>query len=110
MAGLEPSSLIAVLTGSSIYTAMLPPLAEVRRAQADSATARDVRCGIAMASAALIGSGLVIGVTEGSARPVALTLVLAILMGGIYEVTLRHPGEPCGPPVTGSAPARARWS
>lgn len=94
---MDTSTLVAALTGSSIFVTLLPPLAEVRRASTDSATARDVHAGVAMASAALVGAGLVIAFAEGDHKPVLICLALAGLMGGIYELTLHQYGGEEGP-------------
>ncbi|MGH7743485.1 MAG: hypothetical protein ACREQ5_01505 [Candidatus Dormibacteria bacterium] len=94
MASIDPASLAAILTGSSVYVSLLPHLSDVRRASEDSATARDVRVGIGMASAALIGAGAVVSVAERDARPVMLTVALTFVMGAVYMVALKQPGEP----------------
>ena len=94
MASMDAGVLSAAVAGAGIYTAMLPPLAEVRRASTDSATARDVRTGLAMATAALVGTGAIIAMAEQDVKPLALTAALAGLMAAIYECTLRQAGEP----------------
>lgn len=107
--GIDPNVLMATLAGSGIYVQMLPPLSEVRRASTDSATARDVRMGIGMASAALVGAGVLIGLAERNVRAVVFTVALAGLMGAIYEVTLRQPGEAAAPDMPAAIP-RQRWT
>lgn len=97
MERVDPSVLMAALAGSSLYVSLLPPLSEVRRAETDSATARDVRQGIGMASAALVGAGAIIGLAERSTGPLVFTLAMAGLMGAIYEVTLRQRPESPAP-------------
>lgn len=109
MASLDPGALGVALTGGSIYVSMLPKISDVRRASTDSATGRDVRVGVTVASVALVGTGVIIGALERDGRPIVLTLALAAMMAAIYEVTLRTAGEPDGP---GIAPARptGRWA
>lgn len=103
MASLDPASLAAILTGAGVYTSLLPHLPDVRRASTDSATARDVRVGIAMASAALVGTGAVVATMEKDSKPLVLTIALAAVMGAVYWVALKQPGE-VDPPA-----APGRW-
>ena len=109
MEGVDPGVLSAVIAGSGMYVALMPPLADVRRASIDSATARDVRTGIAMSSAALIGSGLVIAVLEHDPKPLAMTVALAVLMGCVYEITLRQQPEPGEHPAGDPPDTVGRW-
>lgn len=107
--GVGANGLMAALAGSSLYVSLLPPLSEVRRAETDSATARDVRHGVAMASVALVGTGVILGVAARTVAPVGFTLAMAALMGGIYEMTLRRASE-APPAVDPAAAPRRRWT
>lgn len=106
--GVGTNALMAALAGSSLYVSLLPPLADVRRAARDGETARDVRQGIGMASAALVGTGVILGVAGRSLAPIGFTLAMAALMGGIYEFTLRTAGEDPWPDP--ASVRRTRWS
>lgn len=109
MAGLEPGGLSIALAGSGVFVSLLPTLAEVRRASTDSATARDVHMGVCMASAALVGAGVVMAVAERSTAPILVTVAMSGLMAAIYEVTLRTEGE-CGDlPDAGPAASGGQW-
>jgi hypothetical protein len=100
--------LTAVLAGAAVYVQLMPSLGEVRRAAGDSGTARDVRTGITMGSAALVGVGVIIALSERSWRPLWLTAGAAALLSGIYETTLRQRGEPV-PVVLPPAPTNGRF-
>lgn len=93
MAELDPGTLSAAIAGMGVYVSLLPHLSDVRQAATDSATARDVRTGVCMASIALVGTGMVISFSEGNAKPLVMTTALAVLMGGIYLWTLHAEGE-----------------
>lgn len=112
MAGLEPGGLSIALAGSGVFVSLLPTLAEVRRASTDSTTARDVHLGVVMASAALVGAGVVMAVVEWSTAPILVTVAMSALMAGIYEVTL-HTESECAaadPPATSADVGQwGRW-
>lgn len=90
---LDSGTLMVALTGVTVYQAFMPDLADIRKASTDSATARDVRNGIAVSSAALIGAGLLMACACQDARPLWLAAGMAALMGVLYEVTLQLDGE-----------------
>lgn len=111
MPGLEPGGLSIALAGSGVFVSLLPTLAEVRRASTDSATARDVHMGVCMASAALVGAGVVMAAVERSAAPILVTVAISGLMATIYEVAL-HTEPECAadPPAAGTDTGQwGRW-
>lgn len=81
------------LAGASLYAQLMPSLSEVRKASTDSATARDVRTGIAVGSAALVGTGALMSLACHDARPFWLALATAALMGALFQITLKIEGE-----------------
>lgn len=93
MSSIDPATLGVVLTGSSLYVSLLPPLKDVRRASPDSETASDVHIGVGMASVVLIGSGALITYLGGDKRALYMTLAMSLLMALVYEATLRLRGE-----------------
>lgn len=104
-------ALTAVLAGAAVYVQLMPSLADVRRAGSSTATARDVRSGLIMGSAALVGVGLIISVAEREWRPLWLCGAAAALLGGIYEATLRQQGEAAGAgSLPSAAPAAGRYA
>jgi|SRR6476646_243881 len=92
MSSIDPASLGVVLTGSSLYVSLLPPLKEVRRADPDSETASDVHIGVGMASVVLIGSGALITYLGSDRRALYMTIAMSVLMALVYEATLRLRG------------------
>lgn len=109
MAGTGADSLTAVLAGAAVYVQLMPPLADVRRAGADTATSRDVRTGLSMGTAALVGVGAIISVAEGDWRPLWLTSAVALLLGVIYEITLRQRAETAALVIPGTSAGAGRW-
>lgn len=92
MATIDPGTLGVVLTSSSLYVSLLPPLKDVRRADPDSETATDVHIGVGMASVVLIGSGVLITYLSGDRRALYMTIAMSVLMAAVYEATLRLRG------------------
>jgi len=89
---LGSSAAMVGLAGASLYAQLMPSLAEVRKASTDSATARDVRTGIAVGSAALVGTGALMAMACHDARPLLLACATAFLMGALFEITLQIEG------------------
>lgn len=105
MSSIDPATLGVVLTGSSLYVSLLPPLKDVRRASPDSETASDVHIGVGMASVVLIGSGALITYLGGDKRALWMTVAMSVLMAAVYEATLRLRGTSDPVPRQPSYPA-----
>lgn len=105
MTNIDPATLGVVLTSSSLYVSLLPPLKEVRRASPDSETAADVHIGVGMASVVLIGSGALITYLGGDKRALYMTIAMSALMALVYEVTLMLRGASDPAPRQLSYPA-----
>jgi hypothetical protein len=90
---LDSAAAMVGLAGAALYAQLMPNLSDVRKASSDSATGRDVRNGIAVGSAALIGTGALMAFAVRDSRPFMLAIATAVLMGGLFAVTLHLEGE-----------------
>lgn len=90
---MDPSMLGALTAPISVFTTMLPPLREVRRADWDSEMAEDVHTGIVMATIAIVSAGGVVSIVQKSVGPVLLAGTMAAVMAIVYEATLQRKGE-----------------
>lgn len=75
----------------SIFTSLMPPFNEVRKAAGDDATVNDVRTAAATGAALCIGLGLVEGAIIDSPTPLIASVISAAVLIGIYEFHLRQP-------------------
>jgi hypothetical protein len=82
--------LSASLAAIAILAHILPSLSEVRRAPQSSEVAHDVRNGLLVGSAMLIGVGTMISLSEQRKEPVLIMAGVAVLLALAYEGTLRH--------------------
>lgn len=85
------SVLLAVTTSVSTFTALLPPFAEVRKAnKTDPDIRNDVRMGEAAASALVISIGLIASAMVDNHMPALVSVVAALALVGMYESILSH--------------------
>jgi hypothetical protein len=102
MTGIVPpeyagQAMLAVTQSVTLFTAMLPPLVEVRQgSQDDPEFAGDVRTGEAVAALLTVGVGAVASSVVGNAVPFAISVFAAATLVGVYEYTLR--GKPFAAP------------
>lgn len=83
--------LLSVSQSVVVFTALLPPFAEVRKAdKTDQDMMNDVRLGELAASALVIGIGMIASGVAGSPAPVLASAVCAVALVGMYEGVLRN--------------------
>lgn len=81
---------LSVSTSVATFTALLPPLADVRKADHTNPDARaDVRMGEIAASALVIGIGIVAASVAGNSAPVMASALCALALVAVYESVLR---------------------
>lgn len=88
----EASAILLSVTQSVVvFTALLPPFADVRKASpADRDARADVRLGEAAASALVIGIGVIASGVTGSPGPAVASVVCALVLVGLYESVLNN--------------------
>ena len=91
---LGSNTLTAALAAVAVYAQIMPSLAEVRRASADSETGMDVRNGLVVGSALLVGIGVLIAAHEHDRRPIWIMSGTAAMLALAYEGTLRRHAGP----------------
>lgn len=93
MAAEQHAAVALALTGAvGIYLAMMPKLADVRRAGASDEIAKDMRTGAFVGSGVLIAFGAVAAYMSGDYKPLICSLIgVAVLTAG-YEFALRTDG------------------
>jgi len=89
---LGSNTLTAALAAVAVYAQIMPSLPEVRRASAESAVGEDVRNGLMVGSALLLGIGALISAHERSRRPLLIMAGTAAMLALAYEGTLRRRG------------------
>lgn len=73
----------------SAYSFFLPPLREVRQAPVHDSTMRgDVRMGQVAAGIVSVGVGVMLSYLVGSAIPLAVAVLTAVMVAVIYETAL----------------------
>lgn len=78
----------------TVYSIMLPPLTQVRRATADDPAMRgDVRMGQVGAAAVVIGIGFVLSNLTGSMVPTGIAIFMSAVISAVYESAMRQNGE-----------------
>lgn len=83
--------LLSVSQSVVVFTALLPPFAEVRKGDVNDPDMRaDVRLGEAAASALVIGIGLIASGVTGSPLPTVASAACAIALVLMYESVLRN--------------------
>lgn len=90
--GQETSAILLSVTQSvAVFTALLPPFSDVRKANpADRDARADVRLGEAAASALVIGIGIMASGLTGTPAPAVASVVCALVLVGLYESVLQH--------------------
>jgi len=88
--GQEASALLLSVTQSiAVFTALLPPFAEVRKGnKADPSIRDDVRMGEVAASALVIGIGVIASGVAGSPTPAMASIACAGVLVFMYETVL----------------------
>jgi hypothetical protein len=94
MAASDPITLsvttMAVTTSLGAFYQMLPPISEVRKRSAgEPEFAADVRMGELMATAITFGIGGIASSLSGSPVPALVSVLFAVSLIGMYEMTLR---------------------
>lgn len=79
---------LAITQGYAQFNVFLPRLSEVRRAAPGDDVAADVHIGVIAASIGTLGVGLIASSLSGSKLPATVSLVVCLLMAGIYESVL----------------------
>ena len=69
----------------AVFTALLPPLADVRKAHKDTSTTHDVRMGELAATTIAVGIGLWASQLVGSRMPALVALAASLLLICLYE-------------------------
>lgn len=83
--------LLSVSQSVVVFTALLPPFAEIRKADKnDKDMVNDVRLGELAASALVIGIGVIASGVVNSPAPVAASVVCALALVGMYEGVLHN--------------------
>jgi hypothetical protein len=80
---------LSVSTSIATFTALLPSLSEVRKADHNDPDAvADVRMGELAASALVVGIGVIATGVAGSPAPVAASILCALALVAVYESVL----------------------
>lgn len=87
-AGAVGIATLAITQGYAQFNVFLPRLSEVRRAAPGDDVAADVHIGVLAASIGTLGVGFIASSLSGSKLPAAVSLVVCLLMAGIYESVL----------------------
>lgn len=88
--------LLSVTQSVVVFTALLPPFTEVRKADKHDIDMRaDVRLAEAAASTLVIGIGVIASSVTKSPAPAMASIVCALLLVGMYESVLNNvtPGQ-----------------
>jgi hypothetical protein len=81
--------LLSVSQSVVVFTALLPPLAEVRKgSKADPNIRDDVRVGELAATTLVIGIGIIASGVAGTPAPVMASIVCALALVALYETVL----------------------
>lgn len=81
---------MAISTSLAAFYQMLPPISEVRkRSSGEPEFAADVRMGEVVASAITIGIGGIASSLTGSPTPALVSVLFAVSLVAMYEMTLR---------------------
>lgn len=83
------ASLLAVTSSVGVFTALLPELSEVRKAQENGQTANDVRMGEFAAAALVVGIGFTASAMTKSEWPLITAVGSAAILVAVYEGVLR---------------------
>lgn len=84
------ATLLSVTNSVVVFTSLLPPFADVRKASpGDHDMRNDVRLGEAAASALVIGVGIVASGVSGSPAPTIISVIAAIVLVSMYESVLK---------------------
>jgi hypothetical protein len=88
--GQEASAILLSVTQSiAVFSALLPPFAEVRKGNKnDPAMREDVRMGELAASSLVIAIGLIASGVTGTPAPAVVSVVAAVVLVGMYETVL----------------------
>lgn len=86
MADVGSTALAITAVGQSMaaYSFMLPPLHKVRRENTQS-NQNDVHLGLIAAASISLGSAFILANLAGNNTPIHVALVIAIIIGGVYE-------------------------
>lgn len=82
------ASLLSVTTSVTVFTALLPPFGEVRKAVGNEDLTNDVRMGEIAASALVIGIGISASAFTHSPVPTLASVGFCAVLIGIYEAVL----------------------
>lgn len=83
--------LLSVTQSVVVFTSLLPPFAEVRKADEHDADMRaDVRMGEIAASTLVVGIGVIASAVTKSPLPAMASIVCAVILAAMYESVLRN--------------------
>jgi hypothetical protein len=82
----------ALLAAAALYATIMPNLGDVRRSARGTEMAADVRNGLIVGSALLVGIGVLLSADAKSPKPLYMLGGVAVLTAGAFELTLRQGG------------------
>lgn len=88
MSDVTNAVLLSVTSSVGVFTAILPPLSDVRKAVGNADMTADVRMGEAAAGALVVGIGLVGSSLSNSPVPAMASVVFAGVLVCLYESVL----------------------
>jgi hypothetical protein len=92
LTGADASGVLLSVTQSVVvFTALLPPFSEVRKASPkDLDMRKDVRLGEAAAGTLVLGIGVIAAGIAGSPAPVIASIICALVLVAMYESVLNN--------------------
>jgi hypothetical protein len=92
LTGADASGVLLSVTQSVVvFTALLPPFGDVRKAgKGDIDTRKDVRLGEAAAATLVLGIGMLASGVAGSSAPVIASVICALVLIAMYESVLNN--------------------
>jgi hypothetical protein len=82
-------ALLSVTQSIAVFTSLLPPVSDVRKAVGDASTANDVHMAELMAGGIAVGIGVTASMLINSPAPAAVAVVVAVGMALMYESVLQ---------------------
>jgi hypothetical protein len=83
-------AMLGVTQGITAFTTLIPPLADIRKADpTDTSFAADVRMGEVAAVAMTMGVGVISSSLTGSAVPAGTAVLMCLVLLCVYETALR---------------------
>lgn len=82
-------AILAMTQGIGVFNTLLPPLADIRRADEFSEIAQDVRMGELAACTITLAIGVLVSVLTKRTVPIIISAIICAVMLAVYETTLK---------------------